>query len=274
MLKSIEKQVTLIGILLMSMFSYGQTDTIFSGNEVICCNVKEITADAVKYAYPGEDVINTAYKNIINKIVFKNGRIQTFAESLTLKKIESVDDYDNVNLSQIESEVKGLHKLGEVSSKAKGTTELSNQERVKQRAYKKMKIMAALMGANVILLTNHASHGVTAWKDAETTLAGVAYTNQLPDFNEFMKLYGHNKKFIEIERISLWSGGSDMKKVETNNIFLVDKITNENGFIVINDGVNTKYPECRVVSFDQTGFNVFYKDKSTSYNIRMTIVAN
>lgn len=38
-----------------------------------------------------------------------------------------------MTVTAVESEVKGLFKVGDVSAKAVGTTELSNQERVKNR---------------------------------------------------------------------------------------------------------------------------------------------
>src|ERR1017187_4120150 len=117
------------------MKCFGQADTIFSNNEKIPCNVKEITPEAVRYSFPGEELINSVYKNTVQKIVFKNGRVQTFAESTSFKKVDSVGDFDNVTITAVENEILGLYKLGDVSSKAKGTTVYSNQVRVKERAY-------------------------------------------------------------------------------------------------------------------------------------------
>jgi len=146
------------GLFLLLLFSilrsYAQTDTIMINNQKIACSVKEITPDAVKYTYPNEDLINTVYKNTVQKIIFKSGRMQTFAEATSYKTINSVSDYNSVTITSVESEVRGLFKIADVSSKAKGTTVYSNQERVKDRAYRKMKIQAAMFGANVVYLTN------------------------------------------------------------------------------------------------------------------------
>lgn len=54
--------------------------------------------------------------------------------------------------------MKGLYKLDDVSSKAKGTTEFSNQERVKRRAVDKMKMQSAILG-NVIYMVQMRSDG-------------------------------------------------------------------------------------------------------------------
>jgi len=134
-------------------------DTVVINNQKIACSVKEITPDAIKYTYPGEDVINSVFKNTVQKVIFKSGRIQTFAEATSYKEITNVMDFDKVTITSVESEVRGLFKLGDVSSKAKGTTVYSNQERVKDRAYRKMKIQAGMLGANIVYLTNQRTEG-------------------------------------------------------------------------------------------------------------------
>jgi len=46
-------------------------DTIVINNQKTACSVKEITPDAVKYTYPNEDVINSVFKNTVQKIIFR-----------------------------------------------------------------------------------------------------------------------------------------------------------------------------------------------------------
>jgi hypothetical protein len=272
-------QILTLITLAITNLCFGQTDTIFSNNEKIPCSVKEITPDAVKYSFPGEDLINSIYKNSVQKIVFKSGRVQTFAEATSFKKINGVDDFENVTVTQVESEVKGLFKVGDVSSKAKGTTTLSNQERVKERAYRKMKIVAAMMGANIIYLTNQRTEGnkmggyYQSGSTAETNLTGVAYTNQLPSLEEFQKAINEKKSFTAVQEAKLWSSASDMTKTDIFSNFVISSITNENGLILINGSLEgvINYKVFRVVSFDKDYFNIYYEDKSTSYNIKIKI---
>lgn len=274
-----KKQILTSVAIMLTALCFGQTDTIFLNNEKIACSVKEITPDAVKYAYPGEDLINSVYKNSIQKIVFKSGRVQTFAEATSFKKISGVDDFENVTITQVESEVKGLFKVGDVSSKAKGTTTLSNQERVKERAYRKLKIGAAMMGANIVYLTNQRTEGnkmggyYQSGSSAETNLSGVAYTNQLPSFDDFNAILGGKRNFYTTELAKMWSSASDMTKTPSQKIFRINSITNENGIIMIDGNLEevSKYKKFRVVSFDKEYFNVYYEDKSTSYNIKIKI---
>lgn len=70
-----------------SQIIHSQSDTLFVNNERIAVNVKEVTTDAVKFTYPGEEMINSMFKNGVNKIVFKSGRTQLFNESSSYKTI-------------------------------------------------------------------------------------------------------------------------------------------------------------------------------------------
>jgi hypothetical protein len=265
--------------LISSTCSFGQIDTLFTNNEKIPCIVKEITPEAVKYSFEGEDLVNSIYKNTVQKIVFKSGRVQTFAESTSYKKINNVEDFDNVTITQVETEIKGLFKLGDVSSKAKGTTTLSNQERVKERAYRKLKIGAAMMGGNIIYLTDQRTEGnkygskYQAGSSAETNLSGIAYTNVLPNFDDFKKLINGRREFVAISQAKLWSSASDMTISSIDRNFTIQTIQNENGFIVVTADLDGErdYDKFRVVSFDKDSFNIYYEDKSTAYNVKIKL---
>jgi len=274
-----KKQILTSILVISTILSFGQTDTIFSNNEKIPCSVKEVTPDAVKYTFIGEDLITTIYKNIVQKIVFKSGRVQIFSESTSFKKVASVTDFENVTVTQVESEVRGLFKVGDVSSKAKGTTTLSNQERVKERAYDKLKIQAAMQGANIIYLTDMRTEGnkpggyYQYGSSSEASLTGVAYTTQLPSFKDFESLVKDKRNFIAMHVWKLFSSSSDMTEMDIQTKFKITNIINENGLIILEgqlDGVS-KYSKFRVVSFSSDSFNIFYEDKSTAYNIKIKI---
>jgi len=254
--------------------AFSQQDTIVTNNEKIICSVKEITSDAVKFSYPGEDLINTIFKNTVEKIMFKSGRVQKFAEATSFKAVNCPEDFENVSIAKVESEVRGLYKLADVSSKAKGTTTLSNIERVKERAYRKLKIEAAMQGANVVFLTQQQTTGnqmgtkYEAGKSTETNLDGVAYANKIPKFEDFNAKIGGKSQFRIMTRMKLWSSGSDIDTDPLEGIFTITNVTNENGLIMI-EGNNPKIKETkfRVAYFNDARFILVYKDKSSIYNI-------
>ena len=266
------KTIFITGILILfSCGLYAQCDTIYTNDNKIVCNVKQITPDAVQYTYPGEEVIYSVYQNTIQKIVFKSGRVQTFATVLSLKPVNSVDDYNNVTVTNVESEVLGLFKLDFAGSKAKGTTEYSNMERVKERAYYKLRIVAALMGANIVYLTQVQTTGNQYGNSAtsnETNLAGIAYTNVLPDYDGFNKSFGTRTTYQGNGMVSLWSDGSDMKKDFFDKTLSIQKIYNDNGLIMISGTIpGIKCELFRVTHFTNDSFTLFYQDKTTAYNL-------
>jgi hypothetical protein len=251
-----------------------QSDTVVINNQKIACSVKEITPDAVKYSYPNEDLINTVYKNTVQKIIFKSGRIQTFAEATSYKSITSVSDYNNVTITSVESEVKGLFKIADVSSKAKGTTVYSNQERVKDRAYRKMKIQAAMFGANVVYLTNQRTEGnkygsyYTSGSTAETNLTGIAYSNASPDFKQFKKLIGSRTALPAVEEFELGASDSDVSQSNIRKTFIISNILDESGIVYIEGNLEGEKNIIRfqLANFNNDSFSVAYKERGKAYN--------
>lgn len=260
-------------LLALSGTTYAQVDTLYSNNQKIPCSITEITPDAVKYKYPGEDLVNSVYKNSVQKIVFKSGRVQVFAEATSFKAVNTVDDYENIAITGVESEVKGLYKLGDVSAKAVGTTMLSSQERVKGRAYRKLKMQAAMMGANAIFLTNQQVRGnenggyYQAGNPSQTNLTGVAYSSQMPNLEEFKKLVGKRNIYGSVLRYKLWASDADMSKDSEMSELKIEDIIDDNGVVTVRgdlEGVK-KYRDFRLARFDKDSFSLYYKDKTTAY---------
>jgi hypothetical protein len=278
-LSQVKLSATILLTILTVSCSYAQMDTVFVNNQKIACSVKEITPEAIKYSFPGEDVVNSVYKNTVQKIVFKSGRVQIFAESTSFKVITGVMDYDKVTVTSVESEIRGLFKLSDVSSKAKGTTIYSNQERVKDRAYRKIKIQAAMFGANIIYLTNQRTEGnkygsyYSSGSTSETNLTGVAYSNTLPDFDKFKQLIGSKNKFIAILRYELGASDSDVSQDQVSKSFEIHNISNDNGIITIDANLQgeSDVNNFQLVGFTDQTFNIAYKYKGTAYNYTITL---
>ena len=280
-LKEYFLKISLIAILLLAnaSISYAQVDTLVSNNQKIPCYIKEVTPDAVRYSYPGEEIVNTVYKNTVQKIIFKSGRIQTFAEATSYKNVEGVMDFDKVSVTTLESEVRGLYKLSDVSSKAKGLTVFSSQERVKDRAYRKMKIQAAMFGGNVILLTNQRTEGNKFggyWQSgstAETNLTGIAYSNILPEFEKFKSIIGSSTSFTAIKRFELGASYSDVAEEDVNKAFTLINIVNDNGIIYVEGKLKgeNNVSKFQLAGFGNDSFNIAYKYKGTAYNFLIKI---
>jgi hypothetical protein len=144
---------------------------------------------------------------------------------------------------------------------------------VKDRAYRKLKIQAAMFGANIIYLSNQRTegnkYGYYTSSTAETNLTGIAYSNTLPDFDKFKRLFGTVSNFIAVEKYELGGSDSDVSHEITNKIFHLDAITNDNGIIMIQgelkgeNNVNT----FQLVYVTDSDFTVAYKYKGSAYDI-------
>lgn len=248
-----------------------QSDTIYLSNEKLIVNIKEVGEDAVKFTYPKEDIVNSIFKNSIHKIVFRSGRVSIFSESTNYKKVNGISDWELVSISQVESEVKGLYKLGDVSSKAKGGTTWTGMERIKERAFKKLKIQASMYGGNIIYMTQlnsaGAQQGYFTSKAAETSLSGIVYSNTLPEFKEFQKLTGDKKRFPTESKIVLFSNAKDASEANYKGFFELSNTVIDGKLLYmtgkINKGKELRY---RVIRFDKNSFTLVHEDKSSVYN--------
>ena len=274
-----KRTISVAILIALSTLSFGQVDTIFSYSEKIACTVKEINPEVVIFNYQGEDIANTMYKNAIQKIVYKSGRIQTFAESTALKNVQSVDDYENVTVTQLDYEIKGLNKLGDVGSKAKGTTLISNQQSVKERAYRKIRMAAALMGANIVYVTYQRSVGnnqgcfFDSGSSSETSLTGVAYSNKSLNLEEFKNTLSNKTSFKAVEKIELCSAFCTYDKTKSHKNFTMTSISEDNGSIMIQGRLQgeREIHSFRVVSFDKSCFTLFFSNSCATYNVKIKI---
>lgn len=254
----------------LSSNAFCQMDTIYTNNEKLAVNVKEITTDAIKYSYPNEDLINTSYKNSVQKIVLKSGRVQTFNESSAFNEVNSINDYEKVTISNVESEVKGLFKVSDVGAKAKGGSTFSSMEKVRNRAYEKIKIQAAMMGANVVYLAHQNTEGnkyggyFQAGSTTETSLTGVAYSNNSIDLEKFKLKLNNKNSFTAIKEYRLGTSNMTFSELSIEYDLTIKDIIKENSGIYILADLNKKEYKFRLAYFDENNFYLYFKNKNNA----------
>ena len=87
------------------------TDTIFKlGGAVLLVDVTKVTTTYVSFVYPGQNEVYTIERKQIEKIIYKNGRIDEFNNPI----IEMIDEYqwEAVWLTEEKKEVVDLYKSG------------------------------------------------------------------------------------------------------------------------------------------------------------------
>lgn len=273
------KSVILLLSLLGGIFTAkAQVDTIYTHEERIPCNIIEITETAAKFQYPGEPHNNSLSLNAVSKIVFRSGRVQEFASRTSFRHLASPLEWEQVGIASVESEIQGLYKLDDVSSKAKGTTEFSNQERVKRRALDKIKMQAAILGANVLYMAQMRSEGAKAnfWTGAsttaETSLFGVAYSSQMPRTDAVTALVNGQTQLPVVEEVSLANSDSRYYQSKLTKTLTVNRIYDDSGLVMIDGSLSgCKESRFRVTFCNDNNFYIAYKTRRGVFSYKVLV---
>jgi hypothetical protein len=248
-------------------------DSIFTSRGKMAVNIKEITDDAVKFSYPGEELTNSVHKNTVYKIRLKSGRVEQFADMASMAVVRSGEDWEKVTVTLLENDLKGLVKLETISTKATGTTAFASAEAVRERAYKKLRIQTAMLGGNTVFVSEK-SKGTSGGSlmgpsTKSTALDGIAFAFAKPDFAEFKKILDGKTEFKYLLQQSLGGGTSELSidnVVDQPTVKLTDAKT-LNGFIVLKANIKgEERTEFRVIFFDDKTIVLMYRDKNKIFN--------
>ncbi|MEJ8758081.1 hypothetical protein WG947_13800 [Pontibacter sp. H259] len=246
--------------------------------------MKEITPELVKYTNPGEDVLNSVYKNVVQKIVFKSGRVEVFAEAAAYKKVNVWREFEKVLLTQAEKDINGLIRIGDISTIEQGGSMFSNLAKIEDRAQRNLKIVAAMMGGNIIYIRHQDVQGsrygtpiygtaIAVNKPMEAFIAGIVYTNEPANADAFRKVIGDKKEFQATESASFTGNANDVRVYPSKRKFTVKEVKIDNDLLIVDGALEgaSKYKSFKVASFDKEYFHVYYEDKGTAYNIKIKI---
>jgi hypothetical protein len=122
---------------------------------VLIVDVTKVTANYVSFIYPGQKEVYTIERKQIEKIVYKNGRI----EELNNPLIKMIDEYqwEAVWLTEDKKEVVDLYKRGVVEAKSSPSDR--SPKAAKKNAIIKLKKKAANIRGTIILVTHKQKTG-------------------------------------------------------------------------------------------------------------------
>lgn len=276
------RKIVLLVLLSISFSAFSQVDTLFKMNgEKLLINVTEITESSIKFTYPNESFSNTIAKSTVSKIHFKSGRVQEFSSSLNVSATKSCMDWENVQISNIESEVQGLQKIDVIGAKAKGMTTLSSISKLQDRAFNKIKIETAMLGGNVAFImeqnTEESMYGgqYGSSKLPSVTISGLAYTTKKVFRNE-ISFGGYNISKIYVLKTNAYNIDDFIFNQQKISIQEND-IIEENGFqkIKLNLSSLPKVVEYTFIYADEkevvlSGVYSKRSGKTTYYNVILT----
>jgi hypothetical protein len=271
--KSMKKlALTTLFISLLNQLSFAQTtqtDSIFTHQGLVLANVKNIVSDVVEYVFPNEELIYTVNTNFLSKIRFKSGRLQMFTKPLIFNKINGVEDYEKVLLSRQRTEAQGLTKLDEFygSLSNRGFTDAAT---VRERAMRKLKIQAAMLGGNLVIVNEEGNNNALSCLDCprynfdDRVVIGEVFTDRLPSITAFKNLIGSKNEF---EVFSLKYIGNYHNSIQSTTFFtrkmVLEGIYEENNFTYLRfkpiNNMRTMPQTARLIYFDNRSFIIQYK---------------
>ncbi|MBD8488597.1 hypothetical protein IFO69_07570 [Echinicola sp. CAU 1574] len=270
----------IVSFLMSSLLTYAQNaaDKLYLPDETMEVTIEEVGTNVIKYRHLGEQATYEISKNRVNKIQFASGREEVFLSAFN--DVHSIDDYQKVYISYVPEDVKGLLAKGEVFAKATGVTTLSSINNVKNRAVKKAKIEAAMLGANVIYVGNMFQRGnqygseETPGNSTMTSISGMAYNSNpinIPKTKEWVE----NQKFTYSHSYKLnrnaWDAKIDAKPIydEEGNInFLTfEQVVERDGKLFVEANFrDARSKELEVIRADNEQLILMERDGKTIYN--------
>jgi hypothetical protein len=176
--------------------------------------------------------------------------------------------------------VEGLKAMGDVYSKATGVTAIASINNVKNRAVRKIKIEAAMLGANVILIGDTFQRGNQYGNEnipanaTMTTLSGTAYSTEKADFTSLKEKFENNRfQYFQSAKLNRNAWDVNLQYPETHNakgeLILVDfenVVIRDGGLYVQTKGIRTKGNELKVVNSNEEMVVLMERDGKTIYN--------
>ena len=246
-------------------------DTLYTRGQKIACTVKEVSPELIRYVYPGEEAINTIYPRQVEKIVFASGRVQMFSNAQT-QAPSKPDQWQKVRLTQLDQDVRGMISIGEVSATAKGGTIFSGTQRIRERAERKIKMQAAMLGASTILLnrTNKQDiHNTTPVLNTEKTAAdGYAYVAEVLSRADLISKIGEKKTFTSTEAL-VFANSEFETLVQPFQLKLsIDQILEEPGKTILLGEMEPFGPgRFRLTYLNQSSFYVQFRNNHKIYSV-------
>ncbi len=152
------KAIFILTVLVISLNAAGQAvlDTIIKiEGKVMAVDVTKVTPLYVSFIVPGSPDAYTMERKEIQKIIYKNGRVDEFNKPV----FELVDDYswEAVWLTEDKKDVAELYRRGKASAKSPASSR--SPKAAKKNAIIRLQKKAAAMKGTVILVTKKQTTG-------------------------------------------------------------------------------------------------------------------
>ena len=98
-----------MALCIVTTIAKAQDKIIKRNGDTLKVTITKSTPDLVEFTYPNESAINSEYKNSLAKIIYSSGREENCAGAKKLVTINSAKDWEKVEITTNEEDVKGLN---------------------------------------------------------------------------------------------------------------------------------------------------------------------
>jgi predicted RNA-binding protein YlqC (UPF0109 family) len=264
-------------ILILFCFTYltgfSQTDTIFYKNQKISCKVLKIKTDSISYRLPDSKIIQYAVaKKDVDKIIYKNGKVFSVKEDIRIVHVDGVSNFNDVVITFTSDDTIKTTKITHLQIPF--SYDQSGQSKYLEKAYNQLKIHASMLGANIVYVPEQNGLNVSGITDSSTThFYGIAYCSTIPTMDEFDKKTGDKTEFNATQQWYLPRGKTDVYQLYFNGKFIVNEITESEGFVYINGELKgfSKVTTFRLISMSSKFFTVSFELNNFLYNVQVTL---
>lgn len=265
-----------IGILALMFFicltGFAQTDTIFSNNQKISCKSIKIKTDSITYKSIGTEISYSIAKKEVDKIIYKNGKVFSVKEDISLKHIDGVANFNDVVISFTPSDTSKCIKIHEMAIPFNYGQ--SGDSKYREKIYRIFRMNAAMRGANLVYIPEQIFVDTDGLIDSSITqLYGTAYASNLPSFDAFEKKIGEKNEFNATEQWYMPLGKKDVYQLYFSGKLIIDEITEQNGFISITGELKgfPKVSSFQLIAISSKFFTINFISDNNLYNVRVEL---
>jgi hypothetical protein len=193
-----KRVIGVLTILIICTFAgsaQAQKDTVVTdslvllGGKIILADVLKIGSDVITYKKPGQDALFNIERKQVEKIKFKNGKIEVLNAPIFV--MISEDNWQSIRLTEDPEDVQGMYNRGNV--KVKGKTNDRSGKDAYENATIRLRKKAATLGGEIILITRSERIGgygeIPAYE-----IEGIAYSTKPPEDKDKTDKKGTVKK--------------------------------------------------------------------------------
>ena len=152
----------------------GEDKVYLHNGKTMQVKVKRVYLNELYYIESNDGVVKKMNKKLVHKIEYKSGKLEIV--SARASNVRKVGDYRKIKVTKKKKDVEGLVEVIKVKAVAEGSPRRnSTPKSLERRAIIVLRKKAALLNANIILITDKKVH-VAFGETPSVTLKGIAYS--------------------------------------------------------------------------------------------------